>query len=223
MILILKQPDMGMTLVWGPVLLALLFTGGLPLRYLICIVLLVAAALPLTYNFALKPYQKSRITAFLDPEIDPQGSAWAINQSLIAVGSGGWAGKGFKADNTQIQQGFLPSTTVHTDYIYAAVAEQWGFLGGIVLLSAFALLLLTCLAVALRSADDVGLMVCVSVTVLIFFQVFQNVGMTIGLMPITGLPLPFISYGGSFLVVFMFGLGLVNSVWIHRKTLAPTV
>jgi rod shape determining protein RodA len=219
MILILKQPDVGMTMVWGPVLLALLFAGGLPLRYLVCILLLVAAMLPLAYNLAMKPYQRARITAFIDPEIDPQGSAWAINQSLIAVGSGGWAGKGFKADNTQIQQGFLPGTTVHTDYIYSAIAEQWGFIGGVFLVSTFALLLLTCLTVALRSADDVGLMICVSITVLIFFQVFQNVGMTIGLMPITGLPLPLISYGGSFLIVVMFGLGLVNSVWIHRKTL----
>jgi rod shape determining protein RodA len=220
MILILKQPDVGMTLVWGPVLLALIFAGGIPLRYIICILLLGAAMLPLAYNLGMKPYQRARITAFLDPELDPQGSAWAINQSLIAVGSGGWAGKGFKADNTQIQQGFLPATTVHTDYIYSAVAEQWGFIGGVFLLSAFALLLMTCLVVALRSADDVGLMICVSIAVLIFFHIFQNVGMTVDLMPITGLPLPFISYGGSFLVVFMFGLGLVNSVWIHRKTLA---
>ena len=223
MILILKQPDVGMTMVWGPVVLALLFAGGLPLRYLLAIILVVVMALPLAYNFAMKPYQRARITAFLDPEIDPQGAAWAINQSLIAVGSGGWAGKGFKAENTQIEQGFLPSTTVHTDYIYSAIGEQWGFLGGIVLLSAFTLLLLTCLVVAMRSADDTGLLLATGVITLIFFQVFQNVGMTIGLMPITGLPLPLISYGGSFVVLIMFGLGLVNSVWIHRKMLTAPV
>src|SRR5438477_1605600 len=112
-LLIMLQPDLGETIIWGPVLLALLFVGGLPLRYLICIVLIVVAFIPIAINLGLKPYQQERITAFINPDIDKQGSAWAINQSLIAIGSGGWAGKGFKAPNTQIELGFLPATAVH--------------------------------------------------------------------------------------------------------------
>ncbi|MEY2506730.1 MAG: rod shape determining protein RodA [Verrucomicrobiota bacterium] len=216
-LLILIQPDLGMTIIWGPVLLALLFVGGIPLRYLVCIVLIVVGFIPLAINLALKPYQQERITAFINPEIDKQGSAWAINQSLIAIGSGGWSGKGFKAPNTQIEMGFLPSTAVHNDYIFSAIGEQWGFVGGMFLIGAFALLLLTCIFVAFFAGDQFGLLLTIGITSLIFTHIFQNVGMTISLLPITGVPLPLISYSGSFALVIMFGLGIVNSVWIHRK------
>jgi rod shape determining protein RodA len=223
MILILMQPDFGMTMVWIPVLLAMMFVGTIPVRYLLSLIISGLAIIPVAVNFVLKPYQRARITAFLDPEIDPQGAAWAINQSLIAIGSGGWAGKGFKAPNTQVELGFLPSTAVHNDYIFSAIGEQWGFIGGMILLAAFAVLLLTCLFTALRASDELGVLVSVGVVALILFHVFQNVGMTISLMPITGLPLPLISYSGSFVVIIMFGLGLVNSVWVHRKRVAdPT-
>src|SRR5216110_2277961 len=151
-LLILMQPDLGECMIWGPVLLALLFVGGIPLRYLICVVLIAVALIPIAY-IGLKPYQQERITAFINPDIDRQGSAWAINQSLIAIGSGGWAGKGFKAPNTQIELGFLPATAVHNDYIFSAIGEQWGFVGGMMLLGAFALLLITCLFVAFRAGD----------------------------------------------------------------------
>ena len=169
------------------------------------------------HNLGLKPYQQERITAFINPEIDKQGSAWAINQSLIAIGSGGWSGKGFKAPNTQIELGFLPATAVHNDYIFSAIGEQWGFVGGMFLIGAFALLLLTCLFVAFFAGDQFGLLLVIGVTALIFTHIFQNVGMTISMLPITGVPLPLISYSGSFVLVIMFGLGIVNSVWVHRK------
>jgi rod shape determining protein RodA len=216
-LLILMQPDLGETIIWVPVLLALLFVSGLPLRYLACIILIGVAMIPLAINLGLKPYQQQRITAFLDPSIDKQGSAWAINQSLIAIGSGGWAGKGFKAPNTQIELGFLPSTAVHNDYIFSAIGEQWGFVGGMFILGAFALLLLTCLFVAFFIEDHFGLLLVVGITALIFTHVFQNIGMTIAMLPITGVPLPLISYSGSFVLMVMFGLGIVNSVWVHRK------
>jgi rod shape determining protein RodA len=216
-LLIMLQPDLGETIIWGPVLLALLFVGGIPLRYLICIVLIVAAMIPIAINLGLKPYQQERITAFINPDIDKQGSAWAINQSLIAIGSGGWSGKGFKAPNTQIEMGFLPATAVHNDYIFSAIGEQWGFVGGMFLVGAFALLLLTCLFVAFFAGDQFGLLLSIGITSLIFTHIFQNVGMTISLLPITGVPLPLISYSGSFVLMIMFGLGIVNSVWIHRK------
>jgi rod shape determining protein RodA len=216
-LLILMQPDLGECIIWAPVLLAMLFVGGLPLRYLVCIILIAAIMMPFAIYLGLKPYQQQRITAFLDPEIDKQGSAWAINQSLIAIGSGGWSGKGFKAPNTQIELGFLPATAVHNDYIFSAIGEQWGFVGGVALLSAFGLLLFTCLFVAFFAGDHFGLLLVVGITGLIFTHIFQNMGMTISLLPITGVPLPLISYSGSFVLMIMFGLGIVNSVWIHRK------
>src|SRR5499425_2785866 len=215
-LLILMQPDLGETIIWGPVILALLFVGGIPLRYLICVVLIVVAFIPVAY-IGLKPYQQERITAFINPDIDRQGSAWAINQSLIAIGSGGWSGKGFKAPNTQIELGFLPATAVHNDYIFSAIGEQWGFIGGMFLIGGFALLLLICLFVAFFAGDQFGLLLVVGISALIFTHIFQNIGMTISILPITGVPLPLISYSGSFALMIMFALGVVNSVWVHRR------
>ena len=218
-LLILMQPDLGSTLVWGPVLFSMLFIGRIPKRYLITLLLLICICLPLVYYFKLKPYQQARIVAFIDPEIDAQGSAWAVNQTMIAIGSGGWNGKGFKAPNSQVELGYVPQTTVPNDYIFAAIGEQWGFLGGTVLLVSFGILLGSCLLVAFTAADDFGLILCVGVTALIFTHTFQNIGMCISMMPVTGVPLPLISYSGSFICVIMFSLGLVNSVWVHRKEL----
>ncbi|MCX6968149.1 MAG: FtsW/RodA/SpoVE family cell cycle protein [Verrucomicrobia bacterium] len=193
-LLILMQPDLGSTLVWGPVLFSMLFIGQIPKRYLISVFLIICTCLPLVYYFKLKPYQQARIVAFVDPEIDSKGSAWAVNQTMLAIGSGGWAGKGFKAPNSQVELGYVPQTTVPNDYIFAAIGEQWGFLGSTVLLVGFGILVGTC-------------------------HTFQNIGMCISLMPVTGVPLPLISYSGSFVCVIMFSLGLVNSVWVHRKEL----
>jgi len=215
-LLILLQPDLGEVIIWIPVLLALLFVSGLPSRYLICIILIGLAFIPIAINFGLKPYQQQRITAFTHPDIDKQGSAWAINQSLIAIGSGGWSGKGFKAPNTQIELGFLPATAVHNDYIFSAIGEQWGFVGGAFLIGGLALLLITCLFVAFFAGDQLGMLLVIGITALVFTHIFQNMGMTIAMLPITGVPLPLISYSGSFVLMIMFGLGLVNSVWIHR-------
>src|SRR5713101_7776231 len=163
-LLILMQPDLGEVIIWIPVLLALWFVGGMPLRYLICVILIAIAFIPIAINFGLKPYQQQRITAFTHPDIDKQGSAWAINQSLTAIG------------------------------------EQWGFVGGVLLICGFALLLVTCLFVAFLAGDQLGLLLVVGITALIFTHIFQNVGMTIAMLPITGVPLPLISYSGSFVL-----------------------
>jgi rod shape determining protein RodA len=216
-LLILMQPDLGECIIWVPVLFALFFVGGIPVRYLICILLIAVAFVPIAY-VELKPYQQERITAFLHPDVDKQGASWAINQSLIAIGSGGWSGKGFKAPNTQIELGFLPATAVHNDYIFSAIGEQWGFVGGMFLIGAFALLLLTCLFVAFFAGDQFGLLLVVGISTLIFTHIFQNIGMTISILPITGVPLPLVSYSGSFALMIMFALGIVNSVWVHRKS-----
>ncbi len=216
-LLILMQPDLGEVIIWGPIMMALLFVAGIPVRYLVCIMLIIAAMIPVVAFVGLKQYQQDRLTAFINPDIDRQGSAWAINQSLIAIGSGGWSGKGFKAPNTQIELGFLPATAVHNDYIFSAIGEQWGFVGGCFLLGGFALLISTCLFVGFNAGDHFGLLLVVGITTLIFTHIFQNVGMTISVMPITGVPLPLVSYSGSFVLMVMFGLGIVNSVWVHRK------
>src|SRR5438045_5445851 len=193
-LLILLQPDLGECIIWAPVLMALLFVGGLPLRYLVCIVLIGIMMVPIAINLGLKPYQQERITAFINPDIDKQGSAWAINQSLIAIGSGGWAGKGFKAPNTQIEMGFLPATAVHNDYIFSAIGEQWGFVGGPFLIGAFALLLLTCLFVAFCAGDQFGLLLVVGITALIFTHIFQHIGFTLSILPFTRVRIPLFMY-----------------------------
>ncbi len=216
-ILILIQPDLGECLVWIPAILALLYVGRVPKRYLLVMIIVVIAIVPVVANFGLKPYQRERLTTFLNPDYDPQGAGWTINQSLIAIGSGGLYGKGFTAPNTQVQLGFLPSTIVHTDFIFAAIGEQLGFVGSITLVAAFGALLLTGLLIAASATDDLGRLVAVGIITLIFTHIYMNIGMTISITPITGVPLPMISYGGSFLVLVLFALGVLESIWIHRK------
>lgn len=216
-IMILIQPDLGSCIVWAPVLLAMMFIGGIPKRWLIAMLIVGLAIVPLVVNFGLKPYQYSRITTFLDPSLDPQGDGWNINQSLIAIGSGGFQGKGFKAPNTQNELGFLPSTIVHNDFIFSVLGEQHGFVGGVILLAVLAFLFLLILHVAMEADDDLGRLLAVGIAMLLFTHTFMNIGMTVSVTPITGLPLPFISYGGSFLMITIISMGILQSIWIHRK------
>src|ERR1700716_3540445 len=216
-ILILIQPDLGECLVWIPAVLALLYVGRVPKRYLLVMIIAGIALIPVVANFGLKSYQRERLTTFINPDYDPQGAGWTINQSLIAIGSGGFYGKGFTAPNTQVQLGFLPSTIVHTDFIFAAIAEQLGFVGTVALVTAFGALLLTGLLIAASATEDLGRLVVVGVVTLLFTHIYMNIGMTISITPITGVPLPLISYGGSFLVLVLFALGVLQSIWIHRK------
>ena len=217
-LLILIQPDLGECLVWIPMLLALLFVGRVPKRYLLVMIVCGIALVPVVANFGLKAYQRERLTTFINPDYDVQGAAWTINQSLIAIGSGGFYGKGFTAPNTQVDLGFLPQTIVHTDFIFAAVAEQLGFVGAITVVAAFAGLLLTGLLIAASATDELGRLIAIGVVTLIFTHVFMNIGMTISITPITGVPLPMLSYGGSFLVLILFALGVLQSIWVHRQT-----
>ena len=216
-ILILIQPDLGECLVWIPAVLALLYVGRVPKRYLLVMIIAGIALIPVVANFGLKTYQRERLTTFLNPDYDPQGAGWTINQSLIAIGSGGFYGKGFNAPNTQVQLGFLPSTIVHTDFIFAAIGEQLGFVGTLALVTAFGALLLSGLLIAASATDDLGRLVVVGIISLLFTHIYMNIGMTISITPITGVPLPLISYGGSFLVLVLFSLGVLESIWIHRK------
>lgn len=216
-IMILIQPDLGSCIVWVPVLLGMMFIGGIPKRWLAAMLIVGLAFIPLVVHFGLKPYQYARITTFLNPDLDPQGDGWNINQSLIAIGSGGFYGKGFKAPNTQNELGFLPVTIVHNDFIFSVMGEQHGFVGGVILIGVLALLFVGILHIGMEASDDLGRLLAIGILLLLFTHTFMNIGMTISVTPITGLPLPFVSYGGSFLLITLFSMGLLQSIWIHRK------
>lgn len=216
-LLVLVQPNLGGAIVWLPLFFAMLYVGNVPGRYLLTLLLLGVSLIPVMVNFGMKPYQRDRIAVFLDPSLDPQGAGWNINQSLNAIGSGGFLGKGFKASNTLNELGYLPSTIVHNDFIFSVLGEQHGFLGGFLLITTFMFFILSGLFIAFKANDTFGRLLAIGIVTLLFTHVFMNIGMTIGVTPITGLPLPLVSYGGSFLLIAMLSLGLLQSIWIHRK------
>ena len=221
-ILVLKAGDLGSALVWAPVIGAMLLVGAIPFRYLIVIVLSGTLILPFAYFFGLKDYQKKRITVQIDMlmgrEVDIRNEAYSAHNNLLAIGSGGWGGKGFKNPDTLNYKGFISKNTAITDFIFPVLAEEHGFRGAFLMLSAFLLLLLQSLFVAFYAKDMTGRLLVVGVVALFFAHIFQNVGMNILLMPITGIPLPLISYGGTFMVMVLFLMGLVQSVWVHRRS-----
>ncbi|OHE76350.1 MAG: rod shape-determining protein RodA [Verrucomicrobia bacterium RIFCSPHIGHO2_12_FULL_41_10] len=216
-LLVLVQPNLGGAIVWLPLFFAMLYIGNVPGRYLLTLLLLGVSLIPVMVNFGMKPYQRDRIAVFLDPSLDPQGAGWNINQSLNAIGSGGFLGKGFKASNTLNELGYLPSTIVHNDFIFSVLGEQHGFFGGFLLITTFMFFILSGLFIAFKANDTFGRLLAIGIVTLLFTHVFMNIGMTIGVTPITGLPLPLVSYGGSFLLIAMLSLGLLQSIWIHRK------
>lgn len=224
-ILVLKQPALGSASVFFPICVCMLFAAGTRVHYILIPVLVGASAITLLYYWVhvwdkpiplLKPFQQQRIQAFFDPSIDKQGSSWQINQSMIAIGSGGMDGKGWR-QGTQNVLGYLPRNTSYNDLIFSVVGEEEGFRGGAALIICEGTVLLWCLWVAARARDKVGALVAVGVMAMLFTHIFVNIGMTIQVVPITGIPLPFISYGGTFLVACLAAMGLVQSVWVHRK------
>jgi len=212
MALIVKQPDLGTALLLLPVLIALLVAAGLRLRLLGGLALAGLAAMPLVW-FVLREYQRERILVFLDPLRDPLGTAYNVIQAKIAIGSGQLLGKGV-AGATQSRLAFLPER--HTDFIFAVFAETWGFVGCLVLLTCYALLLLRGFDIAASTREPVGRLVALGVTSLVATQVLINVGMVTGLLPVVGIPLPLMSYGGSSMVVSMMALGLLLSVRMRQ-------
>jgi rod shape determining protein RodA len=211
-VLILKQPDLGTALLLCPVLIALLIAAGMPLRFLGGLVLSGLAAAPLAW-FVLKDYQRERILVFLDPVRDPLGSAYNVIQAKIAIGSGQLLGKGV-AGATQSRLAFLPER--HTDFIFAVFAETWGFVGCLVLLTCYAFVLLRGFDIAASTREPVGRLVALGVTAMVATQVLVNLGMVTGLLPVVGIPLPFMSYGGSSMLVSMMALGLLLSVRMRQ-------
>jgi len=210
--LILKQPDLGTGLILLILFFSIVFFVGLDWRSL-----LLAAAGGLTLTpigwHLLRDYQKERIMTFFSPERDPLGSGYHIIQSMIAVGSGGIFGKGFlKGSQTQLK--FLPEQ--QTDFVFSVFAEEWGFLGGVILMVMFFLLILWGLKIVLHSKDYLGALVAFGITMLIFWEVFINIGMVLAILPVVGIPLPFLSYGGSSMVVLMTAIGLLMNISVRR-------
>jgi rod shape determining protein RodA len=214
-LLIAKEPDLGTAAMLIPITMVMLYVAGVPARTLAFLALLGLLLLPVGW-LGLGAYQKERILVFFDPGRDPLNAGWNKMQSEIAVGSGGLLGKGY-LKGTQNVLGFLPRTVAPTDFIYSVIAEEMGFVGSVVILVLFAVLLIACARSALLARDKFGRLLAVGVATLLFCHVFVNIAMTIGYMPITGLPLPLISYGGSFMVSTMIALGIVQSVYVRRQ------
>ena len=247
MFLIFLQPDLGSTMVFPPIAFSLLYVARMPTKFFVStfvvfVVLLGLLSFDLFHYYQyklenpkpsdavvayeetsllpLKDYQRKRILTFVAPEVeDPHGvgSNWNRIQALIAVATGGLSGKGL-GEGMQAKLGYLPTAVAHNDFIFAVIAEESGLLGGGLAIGMLCLVVFGCLRVATMAADRFGAMLAVGVSVLLMTHVFINIGMTIGITPITGLPLPFLSYGGSFMVVCFLMLGMVQSVFRYRKT-----
>ena len=212
-LLVMLQPDLGTSLVLLAILGGMLFMSGASLRWLGAIVGIVLAALPVIWTYILRDYQKQRLTAFLNPASDTQGAGYQLFQSQIAVGSGGLLGKGL-TNGTQNQLKLLP--VQESDFVAAIYLEELGFIGAMVLLILFAALLWRLLAAGWRSKDPFGMLFATGLASMILFQLVVNLGMVIGIMPITGIPLPFVSHGGASLISLAIGLGIVQSINIRQ-------
>ena len=211
-VLVLKQPDLGTSLTYLAILVVGAFLAGLRWKYIAAIAVVTVLVLPVTYSF-LKPYQKARLVSFMDPERDPQGTGYQLIQSQIAVGAGGMFGKG-PLKGTQTQLRFLP--VPHTDFIFSAFSEEHGFVGVIMVLSLFFVMLMRIVQNAQTAPDRAGMYICMGVAGLVLFHLRVNVGLVVGRMPVTGIPLPFMSAGGSNLWSNFLALGLVNNVRLRR-------
>jgi rod shape determining protein RodA len=212
MLLVMKQPDLGTSLTYLPVLAAGVLLAGLRWQHLVAIVLCCGLVIPLSWFF-LKDYQKARLVTFMDPAADPRGSGYQVIQSKIAVGAGGIWGRGVTR-GTQTQLGFLPVSRM--DFIFAAFAEEHGFVGVVVVLGLYFLLIMQIVQNAQMAPDRAGMFICMGIAALLLFHVLVNVGMVVGRMPVTGIPLPLMSYGGSNTFTTFLLLGLVNNVRLRR-------
>jgi len=224
-VLIMLEPDLGSAVVLIPICFGLMFVAGVRMKHLLMAaaagVVLAAIGLPIMWKLkehraGQRNYQQDRITVFLHPDFDPRGAGWNRNQSVIAVGSGGLTGKGY-LQGTQSLLGYLPRSVTPNDFLFSVIAEEQGFVGSLVVIGLYAVLLFSGLRIAANARDRLGMLLATGVVVMLFFHIFINVGMTIGLMPVTGVPLPLLSYGGSFVLASMTALGLLQNVWIHRR------
>ncbi len=207
--LVMLQPDLGTALMITAGGITVMFLAGVPLRLFIGGALAMAVSVPLLVNYVLHDYQRNRVLTFLNPESDPLGTGYHISQSKIAIGSGGWFGKGF-LNGTQSHLDYLPEG--HTDFALATMMEEWGLMGGILVILAFALLIRWGIAVGVRSPGRFGKLVAAGLSTTIFFYVFINMAMVMGLAPVVGIPLPLISFGGSAQMTTLICVGILMSL-----------
>ena len=219
-VIVFIAPDLGSGLVYGVITLAVLFIAGVSWKHFAVLAAGVGVAVAMVLVIApalgtpiLEPYQEERITSFLNPSEDPRDSSYQINQSLIAVGSGGKTGRG--GDATQTQAGFLPER--HTDFIFAVVGERFGFVGAAFLLSLYALLIWRALRILTLSKNLYGAMIAGGIAAMLMFHLFVNVGMNLGVAPVTGIPLPLMSFGGSSVVVTLMTIGILQSIYVQAR------
>ncbi len=213
-VLIMLEPDLGTALVFIAITLGMLLVGGLKARWFAVIGLVGVVGLFLVLQpGVLKKYQVDRLLVFVDPARDPRGAGYNLEQSKIAIGSGELTGKGL-GSGTQSNLNFLPER--HTDFIFSVIGEELGFMGAVILLGLFLWLLSAALAISASSRDLFGALIVIGVMSMWLFQILENMGMTIGIMPVTGIPLPFMSFGSSFMVTNLAAVGLLMSVWAHR-------
>lgn len=212
--LIMLEPDLGTALVFIAITLGMLLVGGLRTKwFLVFLIVGVLCGAVILKAGVLHQYQMNRLTVFIDPNVDPKGAGYNLAQSKIAIGSGGLLGKGLRA-GTQSSLNFIPER--HTDFIFAVLGEELGFAGAVVLLGLYLALLITALEISASSRDLFGALIAAGLISMWAFQILVNVGMTVGIMPITGIPLPFMSYGSSFMVTNLAGVGMLLSVWARR-------
>ncbi len=224
-LIVFVQPDLGTSLVYGAVTLAILYVSGTPWQHFAALGGIAVAAVglalvigPAVGQPVLTGEQLDRVTSFLNPSDDPADSSYQTNQALIAIGSGGKAGRG--DDATQVQNDFLPEA--HTDFMFSAIAERWGFVGAALLLSLYALLIWRALRITTLSKNLYGSLVGAGIASMLLFQVFVNVGMNVGLMPVTGIPLPLVSYGGTSVLVTFMAIGLLQSIYVQSQLSPPS-
>jgi len=211
--LVMLQPDLGTSLVFAAILIGMLWMSGASMKWLALMAAAVIAMIPIAWTYLLRDYQKERLTSFLNPKPDITDSGYQLYQSQIAVGSGGWFGRGL-TNGTQAQGDFLPVQS--TDFVFSVLAEELGFIGAMVLFLLFILLLWRVLVAGWRSRDPFGTLFSAGVASMVVFQLFVNVGMVMGIMPITGIPLPFVTHGGASLVSIAIGLGILQSINIRQ-------
>jgi rod shape determining protein RodA len=213
MLFVLKQPDLGTSLTYVPIAMMGLFLGGMKWKHAVILVLLGALMAPLAWHYGLKDYQKARLTSFIEPEADSQKAGYQVIQSLIAVGSGGIWGKG-ATKGTQTQGAFLP--VPHTDFIFAGWCEEHGLVGAVVILLLYFMVLMRLIANAQTAPDRAGTFVVMGVVAVITFHILVNIGMVVGFMPVTGIPLPLLSYGGSSVLFTFLALGIIMNIRMRR-------
>ncbi|AOR64529.1 peptidoglycan glycosyltransferase MrdB [Pectobacterium wasabiae] len=219
-LLVAAQPDLGTSILIALSGLFVLFLGGMSWSLIGIAVLLLAAFIPILWFFLMHDYQRARVMMLLDPESDPLGAGYHIIQSKIAIGSGGLSGKGW-LHGTQSQLEFLPER--HTDFIFAVLAEELGLIGVLILLTMYLFMIMRGLVIAANAQTSFGRVMVGGLMLILFFYVFVNIGMVSGILPVVGVPLPLISYGGSALVVLMAGFGIVMSIHTHRKLLSKNL